>query len=163
MFSINKDFFAVIALALFVLINQFYLIPKEVIVYGTSDTYPLMINYALGAFTLLYFLEALRRRRLKMDAKARMVVNFRYMLKPAALLLAIWLWVELVESGGFLIPTAVLLAVSSLLYGERSIKKIVLLALVAPLLILLMFTALGSALPEGPLEIMLLDVFRSQP
>ena len=161
MFTIHKDFFAIAILSVLVILNQFWFIPKEVIQYGSSTTYPQIVNLALCIFTVLYLFEALRRRKLKTDEKARMRVNIRHMLKPAGLLACIWAWVVLVEHAGFVIPTSALLASSCLLYGERSVKSIALLSIIAPLFILFFFTALNSALPEGPLETLLLSALRS--
>lgn len=163
MLTIHKDFFAIALLAVVIALNQFLFIPKEVISYGSSDTYPQIVNLALCIFTVCYLFEALRRRRLKTDEKARMAVNVRSLFKPVALLACIWSWVVLVEHAGFTLPTAALLAASCLLYGERSVKKIALLSIIAPLFILFFFTALNSALPEGPLETLLLGLIRSRP
>ena len=93
MFTIHKDCFAIIALAVFVIINQFYLIPQEVLAHGTSTTYPHLINVAIAAFTVCYLFETLRRRKLKIDGKAQIAVHVKHMVKPIGLLISIWLWV----------------------------------------------------------------------
>ncbi len=158
--TLHRDFFAVAVLAVVVLINQFYLVPKEVLAHGTSSTYPQMLNGLLAVFTVCYFVEALRQRKRGADGKALIQVNIAAMAKPVSLLACIWLWVEGAHYAGFLVPTALLLVSASLLYGERSPGKIAALSLIAPLAIFLFFAALNSALPDGPLDIWLLTMLK---
>ena len=157
---IHKDFLAIIALSFIVAVNQFYLIPHEVLSYGTSATYPYLLNGMMAAFTLCYLGEALRRRRLKTDGPSRIPLNLKAMCKPLLLLLCIWLWVDGCETVGFLLSSMGLLAAACLLYGERSPKGIALLSVCVPLGILLFFAALRSVLPEGPLDAWILSLLR---
>lgn len=160
MLHIHKDFLAIVLLLLLIVLNQFYLIPHEVIAYGTSSTYPDLLNGMMACFTLCYLLEALHRRRQQRDAAARVSLNPAVLCKPAALLLCIWLWVDGCERIGFLLSSMALLTAGCLLYGERSPVKIAALAVCFPLGILLFFTALRSVLPEGPVDIWILSLVR---
>lgn len=157
---IHKDFLAITLLFLLVIINQAYLIPHEVIAYGTSATYPTLLNGMMAVFSACYLFEALRKRRLKTDGTSKIPLDFKGLCKPAGLLLCIWLWVDGCESIGFMLSSMALLVASCLLYGERSPTKIAALAISMPLVLLVFFATLRSVLPEGPVDTWILNILR---
>jgi hypothetical protein len=109
--------------------------------------------------TTFYFIETLRRKRLKIDGKAKFAFNISEG-KAIALLAILWIWAESIESAGFIISTMFLLAGTAYLYGERSFIKICRLSIIAPLLSYVFFTLLKSTLPAGYLETWLLNMIR---
>jgi hypothetical protein len=160
MFTIHKDFASIILLFAFSIINQVYLIPVEIISQGSSGTFPYLLNEVLVVFTILYLIETLRRKKLKIDKSARISIDSSAV-KPVILLIILFLWTETVEYIGFILSSASLLAATAFLYGERSIIKICWLSIIAPFLIFIFFALLKSTLPLGPIEIYLLSTIRS--
>ncbi|MCL2123742.1 MAG: tripartite tricarboxylate transporter TctB family protein [Desulfovibrionaceae bacterium] len=159
MHTIHKDFVSIVLLVLFILAHQFYLIPVQVIAQGSSETFPHILNALLAICTIFYIYETVRRRRSGLDAKDVLPVDMRSAARPVLLLLSLWIWAELMESFGFIIPSVFLLAATSLLYGERSPRKIAVLAILFPIFAFVFFTILKTTLPSSSIENWMLAVF----
>ena len=162
MHAIHKNFVSIVLLVAFILINHFYLIPVQVIAQGSPETFPRILNTMLALCTLFYIIETLRRRRRGLDAKDVLPLDMRAAAKPALLLLSIWVWAEGIDFFGFISPSILLLVVASLLYGERSVRKITALAVLFPVCAFVFFTALKTVLPSGPIENWIIAVFWGQ-
>ena len=152
MHTIHKNFVSIVLLVAFMLINQFYLIPVQVIAEGSPATFPHILNALLAICTTFYIIETVRRRRRGLDTKDILPVDMRAAAKPILLLLSIWVWAECMEFLGFIIPSIFLLAATSLLYGERSGRKIASLAILFPIFAFVFFSTLKTMLPVGPIE-----------
>jgi hypothetical protein len=160
--TLHKNFVSIALLAAFLLINHFYLVPVQVIAQGSPATFPHLLNALLAICTIFYLIETVRRRRHGLDAKDVLPVDMQAAAKPALLLLSIWIWAACIDSFGFIIPSILLLAATSLLYGERSIRKIAALAILFPIFAFVFFTLLKTKLPSSFIEDWILAVFWGQ-
>ncbi len=151
------------ALIVFCLINQFYLIPTQVVAEGSSPTYPILVNILLAAFSIAYFWESLRLLRRQQPRneknKAAPAKGYPDSWRPVALLLVSGGWILVMEWMGFILSTFIFLMLTSRIFGSKSFWKSLILSTAMPLILYFVFRGLNSLLPQGPLEKMLEILF----
>ena len=162
----------------FSLLNFFYLIPTQIIAEGSSPVYPYLVNTILTIFSLGYLLEsflATRKQTAAQDLQKELIEkteerketfkidklfseNSRKALQVLSLfgLMAAWFWT--LEMLGFMLSAFIFLVFCSIIYGAKSPIKIGLLSIGMPLIFHLIFWLLGTALPEGPLEELMISI-----
>ena len=151
------------ALLVFCLVNQFYLIPTQVVAEGSSPVYPMLINIMLAVFSMAYFWEGLRLLRKQpanmQSAKTAAERKNPAYWRPLALLLIAGGWILVMDWMGFIASTFVFLMLAARLFGSKSLWKALVLSIAMPLILYFIFRSLNSLLPQGPLEKMLEVLF----
>jgi len=140
----------------FSLANHFFLIPTYVVKEGTPAVYPNLLNVGMLVFGSLYLLEIFLSGKNNDESSDEAQKNKLAKTGRVFVLVALMgVWIFSMEHIGFLLASSVFVFLASLCYGSRELIKILLVAIILPLTIYLFFTVVGSALPEGPLEITL--------
>ncbi|MGE9985057.1 tripartite tricarboxylate transporter TctB family protein [Desulfovibrio sp. SGI.169] len=151
---IRKDYMGFAFLLFLAAANHWLLIPGQVLAEGSETFYPYLLNTALVILLPCYAWEIWRSRG-RNDAPLFWEPGLADLGRILCLLGGIWLWADAMKHLGFILPTAFFLALCGWLYGEKSVRKLALLALVSPFVLYALFTMLGAALPQGGIEIWL--------
>ncbi len=169
--SENREFLVIVPLLAFAAVNGFWLIPEFVVAEGTSGHYPILLNWIFALLSTGYLIDHVVTRKQKKGKASRaedqgyvrpavpapleskdVGISLPHGIKVALILLSVFIWVFLQETIGFFFATFCFLCATTLIYGERNWKKIIIFSLVFPLVVLLVFLLLNATLPTGIVE-----------
>lgn len=146
----------------FCLFNFFYLIPSQVTAEGSSPVYPMLINGVLLIFAVAYLVEGiLQFKKEPQKSKGQSLkAMWRNHWRPWSLLIAMAVWIILLDFAGFLPSTIGFLFFSSYVFGAKSLKRVAALSIILPVFVFSLFHWVNAPLPAGPVEDLILLMLR---
>lgn len=150
--NIPKNLTSLVLFYALVIVNQFYLIPVQVINEGSDPVYPYLLNGLLLFLLLCLTAEAAYSHYIKKSAPELLKLAPKNIARIIALLGFVTIWAIMLESMGFIIPTLIFLGITTWLYGERSLRTILLTMFIGSFLLYFVFSIFGVALPRAELE-----------